>query len=56
MKDQQSDSLPTESNQPPRRPYVRPELMVYGTIRNLTQQGGPGRNADGGNNARGNRT
>lgn len=56
MKDQQPDSSPTESNLPARRPYVRPELTVYGTIRNLTQQGGPNRLPDGGNNARGNRT
>ena len=40
----------------PRKPYVSPKLTVYGSVRDLTREGGPNQNKDGGNNARGNRT
>jgi hypothetical protein len=30
----------SESGQPPRRPYVSPELVEYGSVAKLTQTGG----------------
>ena len=39
-----------------RKPYQAPRLTVYGSVRDLTQEGGPHRNKDGGNNAVNNRT
>jgi hypothetical protein len=39
-----------------KKPYTPPRLIVYGNVRAITQQGGPDRNKDGGNNATGNRT
>ena len=40
----------------PRKPWRAPRLVVYGTVRDLTAEGGPNRNKDGGNNAANNRT
>ena len=40
----------------PRKPYRAPRLSVYGLVRDLTREGGPNRNKDGGNNAVDNRT
>ncbi|HET7433868.1 MAG TPA: lasso RiPP family leader peptide-containing protein [Thermoanaerobaculia bacterium] len=40
----------------PRKPYRRPALTVYGSVRELTREGGPNNQKDGGNNALGNRT
>ena len=39
-----------------KKPYSTPRLIVYGDVRVLTRQGGPGPNKDGGNNANGNRS
>jgi hypothetical protein len=39
-----------------RKPYRAPRLSVYGSVRDLTREGGPNRNKDSGNNANGNRT
>lgn len=39
-----------------RKPYRAPKLSVYGSVRELTREGGPFRNKDGGNNAANNRT
>lgn len=39
-----------------RKPYRSPRLTVYGSVRELTREGGPNRTKDGGNNAAGNRT
>ena len=39
-----------------KRPYTPPRLIVYGNVRTITQEGGPNRNKDSGNNALGNRT
>ena len=39
-----------------RKPYRAPRLSVYGSLRELTREGGPHNNKDGGNNAMGNRT
>ena len=36
--------------------YKPPRLVVYGSIRTLTREGGTHRDKDGGNNANGNRT
>jgi hypothetical protein len=35
------------NSQPPKKPYHRPRLVVYGSVRDLTR-GGAGRKADGG--------
>ena len=40
----------------PRRAYRAPRLSVYGLVRDLTREGGPHREKDGGNNASNNRT
>ena len=40
----------------PKKPYSKPTLTVYGTVRELTQTVGIGGNADGGRGARANRT
>ena len=40
----------------PKKPYSTPRLIVYGDVRTLTREGGPGPQKDNGNNARGNRT
>ncbi|HJQ40212.1 MAG TPA: lasso RiPP family leader peptide-containing protein [Thermoanaerobaculia bacterium] len=39
-----------------RKPYRAPRLTVYGSVRDLTLEGGPHRTKDGGNNAINNRT
>jgi hypothetical protein len=39
-----------------KKPYAPPRLVVYGNVRTITQEGGPDRAKDGGNNATGNRT
>jgi len=36
--------------------YRTPRLIVYGDVRTLTREAGPGPAKDNGNNARGNRT
>jgi len=46
----------TNSNQKQRKPYRAPRLSVYGSVRDVTREGGPGRAKDGGNNAMNNRT
>ncbi len=57
MNDEHTKSPLTQSSQlSSRRAYARPALVVYGTIRALTNQSGFNRNKDGGNNAQGNRT
>jgi hypothetical protein len=38
LADQPKDS--TRDDQPPRQPYVAPELIEYGTVAKLTQTGG----------------
>ena len=40
----------------PKKPYSTPRLIVYGDVRTLTREAGPGLAKDNGNNARGNRT
>ena len=40
----------------PKKPYSAPRLIVYGDVRTLTRENGPGPQKDNGNNARGNRT
>ncbi len=35
-------------NGEPKQTYAKPVLTIYGTVRDLTQQVGPRRNADGG--------
>lgn len=42
--------------QPKKKPYDPPRLVVYGGIRAVTREGGPNTQKDGSNNARGNRT
>jgi len=39
-----------------RKPYRTPCLTVYGSVRDLTLEGGSHRDKDGGNNALNNRT
>ena len=39
-----------------RKAYRPPRLTVYGSVRDLTREGGPNRDKDGGTNAIGNRT
>ncbi len=39
-----------------RKPYRPPRLTVYGSVRDLTLEGGSRRDKDGGNNALNNRT
>ena len=39
-----------------RKPYLAPRLTVYGSVRELTREGGTHRDKDGGNNAINNRT
>lgn len=39
-----------------RKAYRAPKLTVYGSVRDLTREGGPNRDKDGGSNALGNRT
>lgn len=39
-----------------RKPYRPPRLTVYGSVRDLTLEGGTRRDKDGGNNAINNRT
>jgi len=43
-------------DQKKKQPYTPPRLIVYGNVRTITQEGGPNRNKDSGNNALGNRT
>jgi len=40
----------------PKKPYTKPSLTVYGTVRELTQSVGRSGKADGGRGARANRT
>lgn len=47
---------PTSTKSAPRRPYRAPRLTVYGSVRELTREGGTNRQKDGGNNAAHNRT
>ena len=50
---------PTPSPSPngsERKPYQAPRLTVYGSVRDLTLEGGRNRAKDGGNNAINNRT
>jgi hypothetical protein len=48
---------PTGSNSSTaRKPYRPPRLTVYGSVRDLTLEGGSRRDKDGGNNAVNNRT
>lgn len=47
---------PTAPNLVARKPYRSPRLTVYGSVRELTREGGTNRQKDGGNNAAGNRT
>lgn len=54
-----SGTRPMPSHSPngsARKPYRAPRLTVYGSVRELTLEGGPNRNKDGGNNALNNRT
>lgn len=46
----------TQQQPKSRKPYRAPRLSVYGSVRELTREGGGGRNKDGGNNAINNRT
>ena len=46
----------TDPKEVVRKPYRAPRLAVYGSIRELTREGGANNNKDGGNNARNNRT
>jgi hypothetical protein len=39
-----------------KKPYSKPTLTVYGTVRELTQRAGRNGKADGGRSARANRT
>lgn len=39
-----------------KKPYVPPRLTTFGSIRELTREGGPHHDKDGGNNAIFNRT
>ena len=39
-----------------RKPYRAPRLTVYGSVRELTREGGRNKDKDGGNNAANNRT
>ncbi|HEX7151734.1 MAG TPA: lasso RiPP family leader peptide-containing protein [Thermoanaerobaculia bacterium] len=39
-----------------KKAYQQPRLVVYGSVRELTREGGPNNRKDGGNNAQGNRT
>jgi len=39
-----------------KKPYSKPTLTVYGTVRELTQRTGRNGKADGGRSARANRT
>lgn len=47
---------PTSTTPTGRKPYRAPRLTVYGSVRELTREGGPNRTKDGGNNAANNRT
>jgi hypothetical protein len=40
----------------PKKPYSKPSLTLYGTVRELTQRVGRNGKADGGRSARANRT
>ncbi len=40
----------------PKKPYSKPVLTVYGTVRELTQTTGRGGRPDGGRGARANKT
>jgi hypothetical protein len=40
-------------NKPPKRPYHRPRLLVYGDLRTLTQGVGNNKNDDNGKKAMG---
>jgi len=48
--------MSADMDQKKKRPYTPPRLIVYGNVRTITQEGGPSRNKDGGNNATGNRS
>ena len=49
-------SNPSMDQAKTRKPYSTPRLIVYGDVRTLTREAGPGPAKDGSNNARGNRT
>jgi hypothetical protein len=51
MMERKSQVEPTDREQENKKPYHKPEVIVYGNIREVTRNLGPKGNADGGGGA-----